>query len=89
MPRHISELLPLPKQYVLSCRAALRQKKRFENVGTYFMFIGYPRSGHSLIGSLLDAHPNIVCAHELGVLRYLLCRFRRDQIFSLLLTANG
>ncbi len=26
------------------------------------MFIGYPRSGHSLVGSLLDAHPNIIVA---------------------------
>jgi hypothetical protein len=33
------------------------------------MFIGYTRSGHSLIGSLLDAHPNIIIAHELNALR--------------------
>jgi hypothetical protein len=31
-------------------------------------FIGYPRSGHSLVGSLLDAHPDIVIAHELDAL---------------------
>lgn len=32
------------------------------------LFIGYPRSGHTLIGSLLDAHPNIVVANEYNVL---------------------
>ena len=32
------------------------------------MFIGYPRSGHSLFGSLLDAHEHAVVAHEEDVL---------------------
>ena len=32
------------------------------------MFIGYPRSGHTLIGSILDAHPNMVIANEYNVL---------------------
>ena len=33
------------------------------------MFVGYPRSGHSLVGSLLDAHPNIIIGHELNALK--------------------
>ena len=28
------------------------------------LFIGYERSGHSLVAALLDAHPNIVIADE-------------------------
>ena len=28
------------------------------------MFIGYPRSSHSLMGAILDAHPHIVIPHE-------------------------
>ena len=28
------------------------------------MFIGYERSGHSLVAALLDAHPNMVIADE-------------------------
>lgn len=35
----------------------------------FCLFIGYPRSGHSLIGSLLDAHPDVVIAHEVNVLK--------------------
>ena len=27
-------------------------------------FAGYPRSGHSMIGSVMDAHPNMAIAHE-------------------------
>lgn len=32
---------------------------------SFLFFIGYSRSAHSLIGSLLDAHPNVLVAHEL------------------------
>jgi hypothetical protein len=49
------------------------------------MFVGYPRSGHSLIGALLDAHPSIIIAHELGVLRYVNAGFSKLQIYTLLL----
>ena len=28
------------------------------------LFIGYARSGHSLIGAILDAHPEIIIPHE-------------------------
>ena len=33
------------------------------------MFIGYPRSSHSLIGAILDAHPEIIIPHEYNVLK--------------------
>ena len=33
-------------------------------VEKFVFFIGYRRSGHSIIGSMLDAHPDIVIAHE-------------------------
>jgi hypothetical protein len=36
----------------------------FSNVRTFILFVGYPRSGHSLIGSIMDAHPNVIIAHE-------------------------
>jgi hypothetical protein len=36
-------------------------------IQTLALFIGYPRSGHTLIGSLLDAHPHIVIANELDI----------------------
>ena len=28
------------------------------------LFIGYPRSGHTLIASLMDAHPNVIVSNE-------------------------
>lgn len=34
------------------------------DVEKFVFFVGYPRSGHSIIGSVLDAHPDMVIAHE-------------------------
>ncbi len=34
-------------------------------------FVGYSRSGHSLVGSLLDAHPDAVIAHEVHAFKHL------------------
>ena len=33
------------------------------------MFIGYPRSGHSLVGAILDAHPEIIIPHQYDVIQ--------------------
>jgi hypothetical protein len=41
------------------------------DVDRYVTFVGYPRSGHSLVGSLLDAHKNMIIAHELDAMRML------------------
>jgi len=57
----------------------------FENVETFCMFIGYPRSGHSLVGALLDAHPNAVIAHELNALECVEKGFVKERIFRLVL----
>lgn len=71
--------------YPKSLYGGYRDRKLFEDVGAYCMFIGYPRSGHSLIGALLDAHPDMIIAHELGVLEYVHAGFSKRQIYHLLL----
>ena len=37
-------------------------------VRTLVQFAGFPRSGHSLVGSLIDAHPDAAVAHELDLM---------------------
>ena len=37
-------------------------------VQCFVLFIGYAHSGHSIIGSMMDAHPNMVIAHEYSVM---------------------
>jgi hypothetical protein len=46
------------------------------------------KSGGSMIGSLLDAHPNAILADEVYALRYVQAGFRREQIFHILLRAS-
>lgn len=57
----------------------------FRDIDVYCMFIGYPRSGHSLIGSIIDAHPNAIIALELDALKFVDIGFNREQIYSLIL----
>jgi hypothetical protein len=51
----------------------------------YFcMFIGYPYSGHSLVGSIIDAHPNAVISHELHIGKLLKRGLTREKIFPMI-----
>ena len=38
-------------------------------VEKFVLFVGYRRSGHSIIGSMMDAHPDIVIAHEFFIFK--------------------
>ncbi len=49
------------------------------------MFIGYQRSGSTLVRSLLDAHPNAVIAHELSALGFVEAGLGKRQLYQLLL----
>jgi len=48
------------------------------------MFIGYQRSSHSLVGAILDAHPEIIIPHEYGLMskvgRYLSPNRTQDNL---------
>lgn len=35
-----------------------------QDVDKFVFFVGYPRSGHSIVGTMMDAHPNMIIAHE-------------------------
>lgn len=73
----------------LSAAAAPRHRSLFDEVETYCMFVGHARSGSTLLGALLSAHPSIVIAHELDALRFVRWRFGRDQLFELLLRKDA
>lgn len=45
--------------------------RKGRNVERFLLTIGYNRSGSSLIGQLLNAHPEVVVAHELYILQKL------------------
>jgi hypothetical protein len=77
--------LDLSKDYLRSLYKTYKDGGPFGNVETYCMFVGYPKSGHSLIGALLDAHPEAIIAHELDALSYLRTGLGKKQLFYLLL----
>jgi len=78
------------KRHLLACRIkSMFKGGAYEavanNLETLCLFIGYPRSGHSLVGSLLDAHPEMIVAHEADLLDYFQEGFSRRQLLYVLL----
>lgn len=55
---------------------------KFKDLKYYVMFIGPARSGHSIMGMLLDAHPDIVCAHEYDLVKNYKVGSDRNRIFN-------
>jgi hypothetical protein len=70
-----------PRSYLRSWRSAHRARGDFANVRAYCLFLGTPRSGHSLIGEMLNAHRNAVIGHAFDVTRYLADGFGRNQLY--------
>ncbi|MCB9541290.1 MAG: sulfotransferase [Myxococcales bacterium] len=54
----------------------------FDALHTWCMFFGYPRSGHSLVGALLDAHPAVLISIELDALARIREGVGRAQLFD-------
>jgi hypothetical protein len=81
--RDYATVLP---DYLASRGPAADRAGLFDDVERFVMFIGVGRSGTTLIGSLLDAHPCVVMANQQGTLKYARPRLlSRDQLFYLLL----
>lgn len=78
----------LARDHVSALLGYARERTVLAGIERYVMFVGYPRSGHSLVGSLLNAHPDVVVAHELDALRYVRAHFTRGQLFALLLVRD-
>ena len=83
--RDLKADLMLPADYFRGKVLASTLRWDFDEIEKFALFVGYPRSGHSLVGSLLDAHIDVAISHELDALRYLRAGFSREQIFSLIL----
>lgn len=72
-------------QDVWSAWARRRYKDDFDGVRTFCLFVGYPRSGHSLVGALLNAHRHAVIAHELNASPLIIGGCTRDELYARLL----
>ena len=71
--------------FVRSLVQGLRERTDVGNLRTFCLFVGCPRTGSTLLCSLLTAHPDAVVANELDILRYVHLGFRPRQLYSLIL----
>lgn len=62
-----------------------RKRRTFDEVERVFFLIGYTRSGSTLVGTMLNSHPDMVIAHEANVFRYVRPGITRNQLFAILL----
>src|SRR5919108_3530136 len=67
-------------RFATSLVGAARLRSVFRDVQVYCLFVGHGRSGHSIVGSLIDAHPEAVVSDELDAARYIARGFLRDQV---------
>jgi hypothetical protein len=79
------DIVRIPYQYLSSLWYTSRDRELFSQATTYVLFIGYPRSGHTLVGFLIDAHPEAVIASQTSILRYLRHGFSPRQAFYCIL----
>lgn len=69
------------RKFIKSLVCGYLKRHEFTNVKSFCMFIGYQRSGHSFLGALLDAHPEVSIGMEVDVLDLVDTSFNRNQIF--------
>lgn len=62
--------------------------KRAQTVETIVLVTGYPHSGSTLLGALLNAHPEMLIAHEADLLSHLSPKTTPGQVLSRLLVAD-
>ena len=58
------------------------------NPEVFVLFFGYARSGHSMVGSLLDAHPNAAVANEFDAIGAYQNGDSRDLLFRNLVAVS-
>ncbi|MGQ0743194.1 MAG: sulfotransferase [Acidimicrobiales bacterium] len=84
----VLEPLTVARDLPLGLASGWRDRSHLADVRSYVMFVGYPRSGHSIIGSLLNAHPNVMAGHRVRVLRYAAAGYPRTAILGMSMVAD-
>lgn len=59
--------------------------RRLAGVERYCVFVGQPRSGHSVLGALINAHRGALVSYNLDALAYVRAGLPRDDLFQLIL----
>jgi hypothetical protein len=81
----VTDALYRSHQTVWSAWARRRYRAEFDHVSRFCLFVGYPRSGHSIVGALLNAHKDAVISHELNAPPLILGGCTRDELYARIL----
>ena len=46
----------------------LKHNAEYDSVEAFVLFVGHPRSGHTLVAAILDSHPEMIIANEFDLL---------------------
>src|SRR5512143_1721936 len=82
LPQPARSLLYAVHQSLWRPWARFRYAGEFLRVERFCLFVGYPRSGHSLVGAFLNAHRHAVVSHELNVGPLVLAGISRDALYA-------
>lgn len=72
------------QQWLQTSWTGFRNRRLFADLEAYCLFVGPRRSGTTLLGQLLNAHPDVVIAHQLYALEYLSGWTRNQHIQRIL-----
>ncbi len=78
------QAMDMARRYGLSLLHSQRAGDRYRQVETLCLMVGHTKSGGSMLGSMLDAHPRALFADELDAVRYVAAGFRAGQLYHLL-----
>ena len=84
----LEEPLELARDAPLATWLGLRNRRELAGARAFVMFVGYPRSGHSIVASLLNAHPDVVIGQRIRVLRHVGFGYRRLQVQGMVMLAE-
>lgn len=73
----------LLRRKILANALRLKYAGSLRSLRHFGLFIGYPRSGHTLVAALLDAHENMLFANGLDATEYLASNFGLWEVAAL------
>lgn len=54
--------------FLVQRKQDLKHNGQYDSVEVLVLFVGHPRSGHTLVASILDSHPEMIIANEFNLL---------------------
>jgi hypothetical protein len=84
MMNNIQSIIEASICYIPSAWGGMSREALWRDIDCFCLFLGHSRSGHSLVGALLNAHPNIAISHESEALKYIYAGFSRQQVYNII-----